>query len=227
MLICSERMFGRILVVLCLAGLPALAQNICQPGSANAYKVRISIKTALKDQAYDWNENEMFFFRASLAFAMRTYSAIETYNVDNIIVCNETQRVSFWFVVTSPSNPTVLISKADVEKAVRMSRRRINNAFLLTDKTLEFIDINPTMVAPAIPATPPWLIVFGVVIGAVFTGMIALLISTVLQKRKKAKEMTEDKQDEEDRQVNGLENGTVLDGTYNRGFKDDDCFTNL
>ncbi|KAJ7986546.1 hypothetical protein DPEC_G00340980 [Dallia pectoralis] len=208
-------------------GLPVLAQNLCHPDSANGYKVRISIKTALSDKAYEWNENEMYFFQASLAFAMRTYHLTKPYNVNNIIVCNETQRVSFWFVVTSPDNHTELISKAEVEEAVRKSRHRINSAFLLTDKTLEFIDINPTLVPPAVPDTPPWLIVFGVVIGAVFAGIIALLVSAVLQKRKKAKDRMEDEQAEEDIHVNGLENGIGLDGAYNRGFPDDDRFTKL
>uniref|UniRef100_A0A8C8IYA9 Collectrin-like domain-containing protein n=1 Tax=Oncorhynchus tshawytscha TaxID=74940 RepID=A0A8C8IYA9_ONCTS len=193
----------------------------------NGYKVRISLKTALGEDAYEWNQSEMFFFQATMAFAMRRHFQMETYNVDNIILCVQTSRVSFWFVVTSPDNTTMLIPKADVEKAVRMSRHRINNAFLLSDRTLEFLGIYPTLAAPVNPDTPPWLIVFGVVIGAVCVGIIALLISSLLQKRRKEKGMTEDGQDEEDMQVKGVENGINLDGTYNRGFTDDDRFTKL
>ncbi|KAL1022552.1 hypothetical protein UPYG_G00029190 [Umbra pygmaea] len=217
-------MLGKILVVLSLAGAPALSHALCQ--SDSGYKVRISIKTALGDQAYDWNESEMFLFQSSLAYAMRIYSGTQPYNVDNIIVCNETPRVSFWFVVTSPKNTTELIPREEVEMAVRKSRHRINNAFLLSDRTLEFVGIHPTLVAPVVPDTPPWLIVFGVVIGAVFVGIIALLVTSVLQKRKKDKGPPDNGQDEEVRQVNGLENGIVLEGTYNRGFTDDD-FTKL
>ncbi|KAK0148161.1 Collectrin [Merluccius polli] len=170
-------MLGTFLVLL-YAG-ASLAQNMCEMG--DGYKVRLSIKTALGDQAYAWNENEMFLFRATLAFAMRKHFNDSQYN---ILVCNETQRVSFHFVVADPRNPHALMEKVQVEKAVRASRHRINSAFLLSDSTLEFLGIPPTLATPFRPATPPWLIAFGVVIGAVCAGIIVMLTSSLVQRRR-------------------------------------------
>ncbi|KAK3528365.1 hypothetical protein QTP86_034135 [Hemibagrus guttatus] len=43
------------------------------PYSENAIKVTVSLKSALGDNAYQWNDNEMYLFKASMAFAMRQY----------------------------------------------------------------------------------------------------------------------------------------------------------
>ncbi|KAB5546742.1 hypothetical protein PHYPO_G00075480 [Pangasianodon hypophthalmus] len=170
-----------IMCVLCVA--PALVGSKCVSDSQrDGYLVRLSIKAALGDNAYDWDESEMFFFRATVAFAMRSYTNDQTYNVSNILVCNETERVSFWFVVISPSDSSQLIPKQTVEKAIRNSRNRINNAFLLTDQTLEFVGINPTLAAPMQYDTQPWLIVFGVVMGLVCVGIIAMLFTSFIQR---------------------------------------------
>lgn len=212
---------GKFLFLLCLS--PALANSLCEPYASNGYQVRLSIKTALGDQAYEWNESEMFFFRATLAFAMRNELTGQEFDVSNIIVCNETVRVSFWFVVTSPSNPSTLVDKSTIDAAIRNSRNRINNAFLLTDKTLEFIGIVPTMASPVNPATPPWLIVFGVVMGIVGAGIVLLLVSTVLEKRRKKKNPFMDEDDEETRVK--AENGVVNELAYSTS--DEDRFTQM
>lgn len=216
-------MLAKVLFLLCLT--PALAQGPCFPGSSFAYKVRLSIKTALGDQAYTWNDNEMYLFRAAVAFAMRNYHNGLEFNVSNIMVCDETPRVSFWFVVSSPADPSVLLQKGDVENAIRKSRNRINGAFLLTDQTLEFIDIPPTLAAPFKPVTAPWLIVFGVVMGAVGAGIIFLLVSSLVQSKRKKNKKTND-EDSED--MRGVENGLGCDnmgGVYNTTFSDDEKFT--
>ncbi|XP_044054605.1 collectrin isoform X2 [Siniperca chuatsi] len=179
-------MFEKILFLLCLSS--ALAEQLCTPDSSDGYKVRLSIKSALGDQAYVWNENEMYLFRATLAFAMRSH-----------------------------------FSGQEFEK----SRNRINSAFLLTDKTLEFIGIAPTLAAPASPGTPPWLIVFGVVMGAVGAGIIVLLVSSLVQNKRKKNEKSDDEDNEEETRVKTVENGTASEGVYNMSFSDDERFTQM
>ncbi|XP_030642883.1 collectrin [Chanos chanos] len=221
-------MLAKILFLLCLTH--TSAQDLCKSDTDDGYKVRLSIKTALGDDAYTWNDSEQFLFKATLAFAMMQYMPEETFNLSNILICDETERVSFWFVVMSPQNQSQLIPKAEVENAVRKSRNRINSAFLLTDKTLEFVGIPPTFAAPVVYTTPPWLIVFGVVIGAVCAGIVAILISTFIQKSRKTKEKENDLVSDEEtmRSVgNGMAGLGDKDGVYNQSFVDDDRFTKL
>lgn len=218
-------MLGKILILLSLSSV--LAQELCTPDASDACKVRLSIRTALGDQAYVWNENEMYLFRATLAFAMRTHFTGQQFEVSNIVVCDETPRVSFWFVVTSPLDASRLVNKTDVEEAVRKSRNRINSAFLLTDKTLEFIGIAPTLAAPVSPDPPPWLIVFGVVMGAVTAGIVVVLVSSQVQKKRKKNEKDGDEDGEEDTRGKTVENGAASDGVYNMSFSDDERLTQM
>ncbi|XP_006639184.2 collectrin [Lepisosteus oculatus] len=221
-------MLAGLLVLLIL--MPALAVAACEPNGQDAYKVRLSIKTALGKNAYEWNESELFLFRATLAFAMRRYLNKENFNVSNVIVCKETPRVSFWFVITDPGNTSELIPRTEVENAVRMSRNRINSAFLLTDKTLQFIGIPPTMAVPLEPATQPWLIVFGVIISLVMVAILALIIHGAIQKRRRGKAISDEEEEKEEEEKQGqiTENGIhceVTDGkegVHNRGFHQED-----
>lgn len=217
----------KVLLLLCVSS--AVAQDLCRPDSSVGYKVRISIKTALGDQAYDWNDTEMFLFRATVAYAMRSHFVGQVYEVSNIIVCEETPRVSFWFVVTSPSDTTTLVSTQHVEEAVRKSRNRINSALLLSDNTLEFIGIAPTIQAPFIHDTPPWLIAFGVVMGLVLAGIVILLVSSVTQKKRKKKRQNpiEENEEEEERRSTRGENKGQGGGVYNMSFSDEDNFTRI
>ncbi|XP_036969791.1 collectrin [Acanthopagrus latus] len=219
-------MLGKIFVLLCLSS--AWAEDLCSKAAPpEAYYVRLSIKTALGDKAYVWNDNEMFLFQATLAFAMRSQFSGQEYNVSNIVVCDKTPRVSFWFVVTSLEDPSRLVSRGSVEQAVRKSRNRINSAFLLTDNTLEFIGITPTLAAPVAPNTPPWLIVFGVVMGAVFAGILVLLVLPLIQKKRKKNQPMDDEDSDEETQVKTVENGPERSGVYNTSFSDDDRFTQM
>ncbi|KAJ0065315.1 hypothetical protein NL108_007043 [Boleophthalmus pectinirostris] len=200
----------------------ALAQELCRPDAPEAYKVRLSIKTALGNEAYEWNDNEMYLFQATLAFAMRNQLPGQQFEVSNIIVCNITPRVSFWFVVTSVNSPTTLIPKQNVENAIKEARHRINSAFLLTDQTLEFLGIPPTLASPIAPGTPPWLIAFGVVMGIVGAAIVYFLGTAIIRRTRKK---TPD-EDEEAKEANGIA-GENLDGIYNSTFSDEDKITEM
>uniref|UniRef100_A0A8C1ZDQ6 Angiotensin-converting enzyme n=1 Tax=Cyprinus carpio TaxID=7962 RepID=A0A8C1ZDQ6_CYPCA len=91
--------------------------------NANAFKVRISLKSAMGDDAYTWNTNEMYLFKSTMAFAMRQYYLEEKgikmdFMPENINTYKETARISFYFVVMDPTKPDTLIPKADVEAAI-------------------------------------------------------------------------------------------------------------
>ncbi|NWH45817.1 ACE2 enzyme, partial [Fregata magnificens] len=159
------------------------------PYSGNAVKVRISLKSALGDQAYEWDGSELFLFRSSIAYAMRKYFAeMKQQEVDfqirDIHVAQQTQRISFYLTVSMPGNISDIVPKADVENAIRMSRGRINEAFRLDDNTLEFVGILPTLATPYEPPVTIWLIIFGVVISLVVIGVIVLIITGQRDRRK-------------------------------------------
>uniref|UniRef100_A0A7N5K0K8 Angiotensin-converting enzyme n=1 Tax=Ailuropoda melanoleuca TaxID=9646 RepID=A0A7N5K0K8_AILME len=93
------------------------------PYADQSIKVRISLKSALGKEAYEWNDNEMYLFRSSIAYAMRKYfSEAKTQTIpfveDNVWVSNLKPRISFNFFVTSPGNVSDVIPRADVEDAI-------------------------------------------------------------------------------------------------------------
>ncbi|XP_036807454.1 angiotensin-converting enzyme 2 [Oncorhynchus mykiss] len=161
------------------------------PFSANAYKVRLSLKAAMGDKAYMWNANEMYLFKANMAYAMRQYylevnKTAALFTTENIHTYKETARISFYFVVTDPANSAVVIPKAEVEAAIRMSRGRINDAFKLDDKTLEFEGLLATLAPPVEQPVTVWLVVFGVVMGLVVCMGCYLIISGFRDRKKKS-----------------------------------------
>lgn len=66
----------------------------------------------------------------------------------------------------------------------RMNRNRINRAFLLSDKTLQFLKITSTLSPPVEPSTPVWLIVFGVVLCLIVVGIVFLVVGGIRQRKK-------------------------------------------
>ncbi|CAN9500238.1 unnamed protein product [Ophioblennius macclurei] len=192
-------MLGKICLLIIWSS--ALAEQLCSKGTPHGYKVRLSLRSALGEEAYDWNENEMFFFRSTVAYAMRKHLG-QTFEVSNVVVCEETPRVSFWFVVTFPGETSITVDRRMVGRAIRESRGRFNSAFLLSDQTLEFIDLWPTLQAPVTYDLQPWLVVFAVVISLVGGGIGMLLLCTWIRRKSNQKQMLLDPE----AKVEGLDN---------------------
>ncbi|KAM4592837.1 angiotensin-converting enzyme 2 [Odontesthes bonariensis] len=185
------------------------------PYSEFAIKVRISLKAAMGDDAYPWNDNELFLFKASVAYAMRQYYSQQNktllFTSENILTYKETPRISFFIVVTNPATPTVYIPKADVEEAIRLSRGRLNDAFQLDDSTLEFVGVPPTLAPPVEQPVEVWLVVFGVIMGIVVLLGVYLIFSGVRERRKRPPKAAVDNPYDTD-----------FDGQSNKAYDDSD-----
>ncbi|KAM6151168.1 collectrin [Rhynchocyon petersi] len=185
--------------------------QLCKPDGENAFKVRLSIKTALGEKSYTWDTNEEYLFKAMVAFSMRKVPNRESTEISNVLLCNVTQRVSFWFVVTdSTKNHT--LPAMEVQSAIRMNRNRINNAFFLTDQTLEFLQIPSTLAPPTHPTVPVWIIIFGVIFCIVIVAITLLILSGIRRRRRRSQEPceVEDAEDKCDTAI-ALENGIPCD----------------
>ncbi|KAM4818332.1 LOW QUALITY PROTEIN: angiotensin-converting enzyme 2 [Thomomys bottae] len=198
--------------------------TVWSPYTDQSIKVRISLKSALGDNAYEWNNNEMFLFQSSVAFAMRRYflkaqNQTIPFREENVKVNNLTPRISFTFYVTAPKNSSEIIPRNEVEEAIRFSRDRINDVFRLDDNSLEFLGINPTLGPPYQPPVTIWLIVFGVVMGLVVIGIVSLVIIGIRERRKRTEIKRED---------NPYASVDISKGETNPGFQNsDDIQTSL
>lgn len=191
------------------------------PYSENAMKVRLSLKAAMGENAYPWNANELYLFKASVAYALRQYYSQKNETIDftaeNVLTYGETPRISFNILVTKPETPSECIPKSDVEAAIRLSRGRINDAFQLDDYTLEFVGIVPTLAAPYEQPVEVWLVVFGVVMGLVVLLGVYLIISGVKQRKKQSPD------------IKAVENpyDVSIDGQSNKAYDSDNEQTGL
>ncbi|XP_019059817.1 collectrin [Fukomys damarensis] len=110
--------------------------------------------------------------------------------ISHVLLCNVTQRVSFWFVVTDPSKNHTLPAD-EIQRAIRMNRNRINNVFFLNDQTLEFLKIPSTLAPPTDPSVPIWIIIFGVMFCIIIVATTLLVLSGIRRRRRKNKGSSE------------------------------------
>uniref|UniRef100_A0A3Q3NGY4 Angiotensin-converting enzyme n=1 Tax=Labrus bergylta TaxID=56723 RepID=A0A3Q3NGY4_9LABR len=171
-------------------------------------KVRLSLKAALGKNAYTWNDNEQFLFKANIAYALRQYYSQMNKTMafsENVLTFKNTPRISFYMVVTNPDSLSSYVPKKDVEDAIR-----INDAFQLDDMTLEFAGIPPTLATPVEQPWEVWLVVFGVVMGIVVLAGVYLVVSGVRERKKPEKSSVENPYD------------TTVEGQTNKAFDDSD-----
>ncbi|XP_017550079.2 angiotensin-converting enzyme 2 [Pygocentrus nattereri] len=192
------------------------------PYSNDASKVRLSLKAAMGEKAYTWNENEMYLFKASMAYAMRQYY-LETkgeevnFLSENIYTYKETPRISFYFVVTDPTNASRIIPKAEVEAAFWMSRGRLNGIFQLSDDTFEFEGLQVTLAPPAEPPVTVWLVVFGVVMALVVCVGVYLVVMGAVNRKRQAKKL-EEPENPYDEPPEGIPNKAFESDSEQTGF---------
>ncbi|XP_051797280.1 angiotensin-converting enzyme 2 isoform X1 [Acanthochromis polyacanthus] len=181
------------------------------PFSENAITVRLSLKAAMGDGAYPWNDNELYLFKANIAYIMRQHYSQKNQSIhftaENILNSEPTPRISFEFVVSDPASPSIFIPKSEVEAAIRTYRGRLNDAFMLDDKTLEFVDIMPTLAPPVQQPVVVWLVVFGIVMGIVVLLGVYLIVDGIRERNKKPTEVT-------------AENPYDADGHSNKAYED-------
>uniref|UniRef100_A0A671WQS0 Angiotensin-converting enzyme n=2 Tax=Sparus aurata TaxID=8175 RepID=A0A671WQS0_SPAAU len=185
------------------------------PYLKNQIKVRLSLKAALGDDAYPWNDNEMYLFKANVAYALRQYYAqwniSHSFTSEDVVTTPWTPRISFYLMVKNPETLNELIPKDVVVAAIRLSRARINDAFQLDDQTLEFEGIIPTLASPVKQPVEVWLVVFGVVMGIVVLLGAYLIFSGIRERKKKpAKATVENPYDE------------TAEGQTNKAFEEGD-----
>eukprot|EP00079_Xenopus_tropicalis_P011887 XP_002938293.1 PREDICTED: angiotensin-converting enzyme 2 [Xenopus tropicalis] len=205
---------------------------------AESIKVRISLISGLGDNAYKWDASEMYLFRSSIAYAMsKYYSDVMkqevSFTFENVHVYDETPRVSFMFYVTMPNN--AVVSKLEVEKAVKKSKDRINSIFKLDDNALEFIGIPPTLAAPVEQPFSIWLVVFGAVAAIIVVAFIVLIVLGYKERKTKQKSQGDKEAVELSQNANNPEPATLeitqentgqmnkaFDGNDNKAFDGND-----
>uniref|UniRef100_A0A8C7HP41 Angiotensin-converting enzyme n=1 Tax=Oncorhynchus kisutch TaxID=8019 RepID=A0A8C7HP41_ONCKI len=137
-------------------------------------------------KAYKWNANEMYLFKANMAYAMRQYY-LEVNKTAALFTRHSLSALLLFMSVTPITFQNVYIYIVSILfiRTFLMSRGRINDAFKLDDKTLEFEGLLATLAPPVEQPVTVWLVVFGVVMGLVVCMGCYLIISGFRDRKKK------------------------------------------
>uniref|UniRef100_A0A8C9WGU1 Angiotensin-converting enzyme n=1 Tax=Scleropages formosus TaxID=113540 RepID=A0A8C9WGU1_SCLFO len=138
---------------------------------------------------YPWNDNEMYLFKSTIAFAMHC------------------------------SFGTVFIkTKYHHMCPLRLSRDRINGVFKLDDTTLEFEGILSTLSPPVEPPVTVWLIAFGVVMGLVILVGMYLVFSGFRERKRKSKAQESENPYDAEMKIEGVTNKSFERDDEQTGF---------
>uniref|UniRef100_A0A8C5US41 Angiotensin-converting enzyme n=1 Tax=Microcebus murinus TaxID=30608 RepID=A0A8C5US41_MICMU len=176
------------------------------PYADESIKVRISLKSALGTNA------NCTCSRSSVAYKLKARRFLLG-EVEDVWVNDFKPRISFTFFVTAPKNVSDIIPRTEVEKAISMSRSRINDVFGLDDNTLEFLGIQPTLSPPYESPISIWLIAFGIVMGLVVVATVVLIFTGIRNRKKKSEERSEE---------NPYASMDINRGEHNPGFQNSD-----
>ncbi|XP_078482233.1 uncharacterized protein LOC100185540 [Ciona intestinalis] len=154
--------------------------------------VKITIKIT---DPTEFDLAERYLFTGVMAYSFRKYCSVmnpmdtrctaaynNTIDTANVIIGQVTKRFAMCIKVTLGG---VSASPKFIEDVVRTTQPRFNGALVLTDNTLLFQGIPPTLKPQVIPDFPTWLIPFIVFVCLVVLAAIAILSYSAYQAKHK------------------------------------------
>nr|XP_002129052.1 collectrin [Ciona intestinalis] len=155
--------------------------------------VKITIKIT---DPTEFDHAERYLFTGVMAYSFRKYCSVfnpmdtrctdaynNTIDTADVNISHVTDRFAMCVKVTLPSG--VSASPKFIEDVVRTTQPRFNGALVLTDTTLLFQGIPPTLKPQVIPDFPTWLIPFIVFVCLVVLAAIAILSYSAYQAKHK------------------------------------------
>uniref|UniRef100_H2Z8K0 Collectrin-like domain-containing protein n=1 Tax=Ciona savignyi TaxID=51511 RepID=H2Z8K0_CIOSA len=188
--------------------------TLCRCLTCTSPKMKITIKIT---DPTEFDKAEQYLFTGVMAYSFRKYCTTfsdsrcteflkTTIDTVDVQITDVTERFAMCVQVTN-QDPNF------IEDVVRATKPRFNGALVLTDETLLFEGIPPTLKPEFIPDFPTWLIPFIVFVCLVIMAAIAILSYDAYQSKKQKKKMVETDSDNESHIYETYENGGAVSGS--------------